>query len=111
MNFIQAIFDFFMKLIHTVYNFLWGDLFTLPLPGGGGSVGIPLLVIILIPAGLWFTVRTRFLAIRLFPDMLRIAAEKRPNRESGAISGLQALFTSVISLSHRLSLQQRRTLR
>ena len=78
MNFIQAIFDFIMKLIQTVYNFLWGDLFTLPLPGGGGSVGIPLLVIILIPAGLWFTVRTRFLAIRLFPGYASHRRRKTP---------------------------------
>lgn len=92
MNFIQAIFNFLMELIQTVYNFLWGDLITLPLPGG--SVGIPLLVILLIPAGIWFTIRTRFLPVRLFPDMLRIAAEKRPNKDSGAISGLQALIVS-----------------
>ena len=92
MNFIQAIFNFLMELIQTVYNFLWGDLITLPLPGG--SVGIPLLAILLIPAGIWFTIRTRFLPVRLFPDMLRIAAEKRPNKDSGAISGLQALIVS-----------------
>ena len=24
----------FMNLIHLVYNFLWGDLITIPLPGG-----------------------------------------------------------------------------
>ncbi len=24
-----------VKLIETVYNFLWGDLLTVPLPGGG----------------------------------------------------------------------------
>ena len=24
-----------VNLITTVYNFLWGDLFTIPLPGGG----------------------------------------------------------------------------
>lgn len=24
-----------VKLIETVYNFLWGDLLTAPLPGGG----------------------------------------------------------------------------
>ena len=31
-----------VNLITTVYNFLWGDLFTIPLPGGG-SLGISLL--------------------------------------------------------------------
>ncbi len=32
-----------VTLIEKVYNFLWGDLITLPLPGGG-SVGLSLLV-------------------------------------------------------------------
>ena len=47
-----------MKLINTVYNLLWDDLFTLPLPGGS-SIGISLLVLLLIPAGIFFTIRTR----------------------------------------------------
>ena len=57
-----------VNLITTVYNFLWGDLFTIPLPGGG-SLGISLLILLLIPTGIYFTIRTRFLPIRLFPDM------------------------------------------
>ena len=52
-----------MKLISFVYSLLWGDLFTLPLPGGG-SIGISLLVLLLIPAGIYFTIRTRCLPIR-----------------------------------------------
>ena len=59
-----------VNLITTVYNFLWGDLFTIPLPGGG-SLGISLLILLLIPTGIYFTIRTRFLPIRLFPDMIR----------------------------------------
>ena len=31
-----------ITLIETVYTFLWGDLITLPLPGGG-TLGLPLL--------------------------------------------------------------------
>ncbi len=34
-------------------------------------MGISLLIILLIPMGIYFTVRTRFLPIRLFPDMVR----------------------------------------
>ena len=48
-----------IALIETVYTFLWGDLITLPLPGGG-TLGLPLLVLLLIPTGLYFTFRTRF---------------------------------------------------
>ena len=49
-----------MAIFQVIYNILWGDLITIPLPGGS-SLGISLLVLILIPAGLYFTVRTRFL--------------------------------------------------
>lgn len=61
---------YFMNLIHLVYNFLWGDLVTLPLPGGS-SLGLSLLVLLLAPAGIYFTIRTRGLPFRLFPEMLR----------------------------------------
>ena len=40
-----------ITLIEKVYSFLWGDLFQIPLPGGG-SVGISLLIILLIPTGI-----------------------------------------------------------
>ncbi len=82
-----------MKLISAIYNFLWGDLFYLPLPGGG-EIGISLLVLLLIPAGIFFTVRTRFLPIRMFPEMLRITVQRESSGKSGALSGLQALIVS-----------------
>ena len=81
-----------VDLISAVCGFLWGDLITLPLPGGG-SVGLSLLVLLLIPTGIYFTFRTRFLPIRLFPEMLRVTAEKRGGN-GGAISGWQALIIS-----------------
>ncbi|MDY3282074.1 alanine/glycine:cation symporter family protein [Dysosmobacter sp.] len=82
-----------MAAFRAVYNFLWGDLVTLPLPGGG-SVGLSLLVLLLIPAGVYFTVRTRFLPVRLFPEMLRITLEKKEKSRHDSISGLQALIVS-----------------
>lgn len=82
-----------MKLITTVYNLLWGDLFTIPLPGGS-SIGISLLVLLLIPTGIYFTLRMKFLPIRFFPEMLRISVEKRTANDKGAISGIQALIVS-----------------
>ena len=83
----------FLSLVAIVYNFLWGDLFYLPLPGGG-SIGISLLVLILIPAGIYFTIRTGFLPIRLFPEMVRISLEKKTGEKKGALSGLQALIVA-----------------
>ena len=82
-----------MKVISWIYALLWGDLITLPLPGGS-SVGISLLVLLLIPAGVFFTIRTRFLPVRCFPEMLRVAVERKPRREKGALSGWQALVVS-----------------
>jgi len=83
----------FLNIVSIVYRFLWGDLFFIPLPGGG-SIGISLLVAILIPAGIFFTIRTKFLPIRLFPEMLRVAAEKNSGDKKGALSGMQALIVS-----------------
>ncbi|OUP20404.1 amino acid carrier protein [Lachnoclostridium sp. An196] len=82
-----------VAVIRTVYNLLWGDLITIPLPGGS-TLGLSLLVMILIPAGIYFTVRTRVLPVRLFPEMLRITAEKKNVSQEGAISGVQALIVS-----------------
>lgn len=82
------------KLIFTsVYQFLWGDIITLPLPGGS-SVGLSLLVLILIPTGIYFTIRTKFLPFRLFPEMLKITTEKKTTSEKNSISGVQALIIS-----------------
>ena len=81
-----------MKLISFVYNLLWGDLFAIPLPNGS-SIGISLLVLILIPSGIFFTLKTKFVPIRMFPEMLKISVEKN-NSKDGAISGMQALIVS-----------------
>ena len=81
-----------IKLIEAVYGFLWGDLITIPLPGGGG-LGLSLLVLLLIPTGIYFTLRTRFLPIRMFPDMIHAMTEKK-ERDGSAISTFQALVVS-----------------
>ena len=81
-----------INIIETVYGFLWGDLFTIPLPGGS-SIGISLLIVLLIPTGIYFTVRTGFMQIHMIPDMVRTLAE-RMNRESGGLSAFQALIVS-----------------
>lgn len=80
-----------MGVISAVYNFLWGDLFVIPI---GGGIGISLLVALLIPVGLYFTVRTRLLPLRCFPEMLRLMLHRETAGRSGAISGLQALIVS-----------------
>ena len=82
-----------MTIITFFYNLLWGDLIIVPLPGGS-TLGLSLLVLILIPAGIYFTVRTKGLPFRLFPEMIRITLEKKKVADKGAISGVQALIVS-----------------
>ena len=85
-----------MALFHAIYNILWGDLITIPLPGGS-TLGLSLLVLILVPAGIYFTIRTRFLPFRLFPEMLKVTLEnnrKIEEEEREGISGVQALIVS-----------------
>lgn len=82
-----------MKIIQSIYNLLWGDLFSIPLPGGS-SIGISLLVLILIPVGIYFSVLTKFMPVRCFPEMVRVTLEKNSKKDSGSISGLQTLIVS-----------------
>lgn len=83
-----------MALFQAIYHLLWGDLITIPLPGGS-SLGLSLLVLILIPAGLYFTIRTRFLPFRLFPEMCRVTLENnKGSSQREGISGVQALIVS-----------------
>ena len=93
MSIISNISQLFLDLIAAVVGFLWGDLFTLTLPGGN-TIGISLLVLILIPAGIYFTIRTRFVLIRFFPEMIRLSVEKKDGVQKDALSGLQALIVS-----------------
>ena len=78
-----------IHLIETVYRFLWGDLFVLPIAGG---VGISLMVVLLLMAGVFFTLRTRLLPVRLFRDMISAVCGKNQSRDS--LSSFQTLIVS-----------------
>ena len=60
------------------------------------SVGISLLIILLIPTGIYFTIRTRFLPIRLFPEMVRSLNSKK-GKEDG-LSNFQTLIVSTATV-------------
>ena len=93
MEFLHTAGSAVVDLIEAVYSLLWGDIVTLPLPGGG-TLGLSILVLILVPAGVYFTLRTRFMPFRMFPEMIRVTVEKRNVSEEKAISGVQALIVS-----------------
>lgn len=84
-----------VQLIENIYQFLWGEWIHVPLPGGG-SLGLSLLIILLLPAGIVFTIKTRFLPIRLFPDMVKAltANNKNGKDEKSSLSSLQTLIVS-----------------
>ena len=82
----------FVKLVNAAYALLWNDLVTLPLPGGS-TLGLPLLVILLLPTGVYFTIRTRGLPVRLLPAMVRVTTEKKTGGSS-SLSGFQSLIVS-----------------
>ena len=54
-----------------------------------------ILVILLIAAGLYFTLRTKFVQLRLFAESIRVVGE-RP-KDKGAVSSFQALMVSTAS--------------
>ena len=87
-----------ITIIEKIYSFLWGDILRIPLPHGG-SIGISLLVLILIPTGIYFTIRTRLLPIRLFPDMVRGLTEKKTHKDS-----LTAFQTLIVSTATRVGM-------
>ena len=82
-----------VTLIEKVYSFLWGNLVKIPLPGGS-SLGISLLIILLIPTGIYFTIRTKCLPIRLFPDMIKALVEKKGKDDKSSLSSFQTLIVS-----------------
>ena len=82
-----------MAIIEAIYDLLWGDIIHIPLPGGS-TLGLSLLVLILVPAGIYFTIRTRFLPFRMFPEMIRVTLENNQKGDREGISGVQALIIS-----------------
>lgn len=79
-----------VKLIEKTYSLLWGDLFSISL--GNSSIGISLMILLLVPAGIYFTIRTGFLPIRYFPQMIGTLRGKKESENS--LSSLQTLIIS-----------------
>ena len=56
-----------------------------------------ILVILLVAAGIYFSVRTKFVQIRYFKDMFKHITEKRHDENGKAISSFQAMMISTAS--------------
>lgn len=90
----RAILDAIVKVVMALNDFFWGDMVILEFNQGATQFGISLMIFMLIPAGLFFTIRTRFLPFRLFPEMIRVTLSKDKKKEKDSISGLQALIVA-----------------
>ena len=86
-----------IQIIEGVYHLLWGDLLTLHL--GNVTLSLSFMVILLLTAGVFFTLRTRLLPVRLFRDMLAAVCEKN---DKG--SGLSSFQTLVVSTATRVGM-------
>ena len=86
-----------IQLIEGVYRLLWGDLLTLHL--GNVTLSLSFMVILLLTAGVFFTLRTRLLPVRLFRDMIAAVCEKKQGRD-----GLSSFQTLVISTATRVGM-------
>ena len=86
-----------IQLIEGVYRLLWGDLLTLHL--GNVTLSLSFMVILLLTAGVFFTLRTRLLPVRLFRDMIAAVCEKKQGRD-----GLSSLQTLIISTATRVGM-------
>lgn len=60
-----------------------------------GVLYYPVLIIVLLAAGIYFTIRTRFIQLRMFKESIAVVTEK-PTKE-GSISSFQALMVSTAS--------------
>lgn len=87
--------EMFKRMVLSLNALLWGNLIVVNV--GQTVIELSLLVVILIPAGIYFTIKTRFLPFRLFPEMIRCVLEPKSTENKEAISGIQALFIATAS--------------
>ena len=71
------------------------QVFSISVSALSGFLYSRLLIVLLLATGLWFTIRTRFVQLRLLPESLRVVREK-PGTE-GATTSFQALMVSTAS--------------
>ena len=82
-----------MTVLSSIYKailyFFTGALFKIPL-GGGSTLDISLMILLLVPTGVYFMLRTKFMPIRMVPEMLRISLEKNEMTMTDAVENVGA---------------------
>lgn len=88
-NFLQKV---IVAIVTSLNNLLWGDFIKLNF--GNTEIGLSIMILILLPVGIFFTFKTNFLPFRLFPEMIRVTLEPKNSNNEKSISGLQALIVA-----------------
>lgn len=95
MGFIDSLLSPLKTIVSALNGFLWGDIVLFNV--GKTSIGLSLLVLMLIPTGLYYCYKTKMLSFRLFPEMIKIVLKSKISEDKEGISGLQALFIATAS--------------
>ncbi|MDY2980533.1 sodium:alanine symporter family protein [Fusobacterium sp.] len=88
-NFLEKI---IVATVMSLNKLLWGDFINLQF--GETTIGLSIMVLILLPVGIFFTFKTKFLPFRLFPEMIKVTLEPKHSNDEKSISGLQALIVA-----------------
>nr|WP_307774432.1 alanine/glycine:cation symporter family protein [uncultured Cetobacterium sp.] len=95
MGIIDTVLSPLKTIVSAMNGFLWGDIVMLNM--GETKIGLSILVLLLIPTGIYYSVKTKMLSFRLFPEMIKIVLKNRVSEDKEAISGMQALFIATAS--------------
>lgn len=71
--------DYLQSIVNFVNGIFWGK---------------NLLAVVLLSAGLYFTMKTRFMPVRLFKEMIRIILEKNESEDENTVTSFQAFCIS-----------------
>ncbi|WP_406827819.1 alanine/glycine:cation symporter family protein [Microbulbifer sp. ARAS458-1] len=82
----QTLLDLFGSVVSAGNQITWGGL--------GGFWWLGILIAVLLPAGIYFTVRTGFVQIRAFGHMLRVMARSFRKERDDCVSSFEAFATS-----------------
>ncbi|MGL5123505.1 MAG: alanine/glycine:cation symporter family protein [Fusobacteriaceae bacterium] len=95
MNILNTILASFKIVVSSLNNFLWGDLIVLGF--GGMKIGLSMIVLILVPTGIYYSIKTKMVSFRLFPEMIRLVLRKKDSKNTNTVTGIQALFIATAS--------------
>ncbi|MGL4687405.1 MAG: alanine/glycine:cation symporter family protein, partial [Fusobacteriaceae bacterium] len=82
-------------IISSLNGFLWGDIIVLSF--GEMKIGLSIIVLILVPTGIYYSIKTKMVSFRLFPEMIRLVLRKKASKNKNTITGIQALFIATAS--------------